>query len=449
MKDFPGEPYRYAYLVVVFFLAAMTCVSCSTEKDEAAVPPEPDEKVGPLFAGWSQGEVEQLRSLWLGSLRPLAPDPSNDVSDEPSAVSLGHSLFFDSRFSRDGDVSCATCHQPDLFFTDGLPQAEAIGITNRGTQAIAGAAYSPWFFWDGRRDSLWSQAMVPLESAIEHGGSRTQFVHLVSEDDHYRDLYEKIFGRLPDFSDGDRFPVAAGPVDDPAALAAWDSMTPEDQATVTGVFVNLAKAIAAYERQIMPGPSRFDEYVSALVTEDEAELEGLLSDEEVEGMRLFLTRGNCTQCHSGPLFTHNGFHSVGVPDIDGSKPDIGRFAGVVEVVDSEFNCLGSYSDANPEQCEELRFVKSDGLELLGAFKVPSLRNVSETSPYMHAGQFQSLADVLVHYNSAPIGPTGHTDLMPLGFTAEELDQLEAFLRTLSGPLDVSPDLLASPKLTAQ
>jgi cytochrome c peroxidase len=407
-------------------------------------PPEPDVKVGPLFAGWSQGEVEQLRSLWLGSLQPLPPDPSNGVGDDLLAVTLGHSLFFDSRFSRDGDVSCATCHQPDLFFTDGLPQAEAIGTTHRGTQAIAGAAYSSWFFWDGRRDSLWSQAMVPLESAIEHGGTRTQFAHLIGEDQSYRELYEKIFAPLPDFSNRDRFPDAAGPVEDPTALAAWESMTPEDQATVTGVFVNLVKAIAAYERRIMPGPSRFDEYVSALVKEDEAAVEALLSDEEVAGMRLFLTRGNCLQCHNGPLFTNNGFHSVGVPDVDESEPDIGRFAGAAEVVDSEFNCLGPYSDADPEQCEELRFVKTEGLELLGAFKVPSLRNVAETAPYMHAGQFESLTDALVHYNSAPLGPTGHTDLMPLGFTAEELNQLEAFLRTLSGPLDVPPKLLSSP-----
>jgi cytochrome c peroxidase len=84
---------------------------------------------------------------------------------------------------------------------------------------------------------------------------------------------------------------------------------------------------------------------------------------------------------------------------------------------------------------------------MNAFKVPSLRNVAETGPYMHVGQFQSLGEVLDHYNQAQagLGPTGHTDLIPLGFTQIELDQLEAFLRTLSGPLDVEPELLATPE----
>jgi cytochrome c peroxidase len=322
--------------------------------------------------------------------------------------------------------------------------AIAIDVNDRGTQPIAGTAYSPWFFWDGRRDSQWAQAMVPLESQIEHGGNRTQFAHLISEDDEYHEMYENIFGPLPNFSDRERFPDSAGPVEDALARANWDSMSQEDQKSVNEVFVNMTKAIAAYERQIMPGLSRFDSYVSALLEGEEEAAKVLFSEEELAGLRLFLNRANCTQCHNGPLFTNFGFHSIGVPDRDPDEPDIGRFTGATQVLANEFNCLGSYSDAEPEECDELRFIKTEGLELLGAFKVPSLRNVADTSPYMHAGQFATLAEVLAHYNSAPSGPTGHTDLLPLGFTAEELGQLEAFLGTLSGPLNVSDELLAPP-----
>ncbi len=125
-------------------------------------------------------------------------------------------------------------------------------------------------------------------------------------------------------------------------------------------------------------------------------------------------------------------------------PDIGRFSGAQLVLDSEFNCLGQYSDANPDQCSELNLVKTSGQELMGAFKVPSLRNVANTAPYMHSGQFQTLSEVLDHYSRAETGPTGHTDLMPLGLTALEMIQLEVFLGSLSADLEVDPDLLSNP-----
>jgi cytochrome c peroxidase len=437
----PGS-FAFSFALLLLLVTVPAC-SESNQNETTETVPAPVEDSNE-FAGWSQGEIAVLRSLWLGSLQPLLPDPSNAIGDSPDAQSFGHKLFFDTRLSKNGEVSCATCHQTELFFTDGLAQAEAIGVTQRGTPTIVGAAYSPWFFWDGRRDSQWSQAMVPMESDIEHGGTRTQFAHIISEDSEYREAYEALFGPLPDFSDRTRFPENAGPVDDTDAIAAWDGMDRGDKDAVTQVFVNMGKAIAAYERQIVPGPSRFDNYVSALLDEDKDEMEAALSGEEVAGLRVFISRGNCTQCHNSPLLTNYGFHSAGVPDINDLEPDVGRFTGVAEVVNSEFNCLGPHSDASPDQCTELRFVKTEGLELLGAFKVPTLRNVAETAPYMHAGQFGNLAEVLDHYNRAETGPFGHSDLQPLGLNGLELQQLEAFLHALSGPLDVPPELLIQP-----
>ncbi len=445
MNHRTGDIHRYVTSLVLISLLAIVVIACDDDRAiEATDPASSEMDVGANMVGWSEGEIATLRSLWLGALQPLTPDPSNAAGDHPGAVGFGHKLFFDARFSGNGEVSCATCHQPDLNFTDGLPLAEAIGTTSRGTPTIVGTSHGPWFFWDGRRDSQWSQAMVPMESAIEHGGTRTQFTHIIDDDKGYREAYEVVFGPLPDFSDRTRFPDSAGPVDDPDALAAWESMDPQDQAAVTQVFVNIGKAIAAYECQIMPGPSRFDRYVSALLDEDESAIEAAMTEDEVAGLRLFLSRGNCTQCHNGPLLTNNGFHSAGVPDANELEPDVGRFTGVVELVGNEFSCLGIYSDADPDQCAELRFAKTDGLELLGAFKVPTLRNVAETAPYMHAGQFKTLAEVLTHYNGADPGPTGHSDLQPLGLNGEELIQLEAFLRTLSGPLNAPPELLTQP-----
>jgi len=392
---------------------------------------------------WNEVEVSTLRSLWIGSLSPLPEDPSNAYADNPQAAALGQALFFDTRFSSTSEVACATCHIPDKMFNDQLPLAKGVGTTTRRTMTVIGTAYSPWLFWDGRKDSQWAQALGPMESAVEHGGTRAQYAHLV--DEYYRDEYETIFGALPDFSDRTRFPNVAGPVDDEAARAAWDAMTPADRETVTQVYVNMGKAIAAYERLLMPGPSRFDAYVEALLDEDKNAMDTSLTDDEVAGLKLFIGRAQCINCHNGPLFTNNEFHNTGVPTASGLSSDDGRASGVIQVIADEFNCLSQWSDAGPDDCAELRFVTSMGEQLEGAFKPPTLRNVAESAPYMHAGQYTTLEEVLSHYNHPPLAPLGHSELEPLGLTARELTQLEAFLRALSGPLNIAPELLAPPQ----
>jgi cytochrome c peroxidase len=294
---------------------------------------------------------------------------------------------------------------------------------------IAGTAYSPWLFWDGRKDSQWAQALGPLESPVEHGGSRTQYAHLI--DQQYRAEYQAIFGPLPDLSDATRFPAQAGPVADRDAHAAWNDMAPADQDAVTRIYANMGKAIAAYERTIMPSPSRFDRYVEALLKSDMPAMRAALSPDEVAGLRLFVGKAQCINCHNGPLFTNNDFHNTGVPAAPGLSEDTGRAQGVRQVLTDEFNCLSPYSDAAPEDCGELRFAKSDDHALERQFKPPSLRNVAERAPYMHAGQFGTLREVLEHYNRAPAAPTGHSELKPLNLSEQELGQLEAFLRSLS------------------
>lgn len=391
---------------------------------------------------WSEAEIAILRGLWSGSLPALPPDPSNVYADNPQAARFGQQLFFDTRFSSNGEVACATCHKPELMFTDGLPLAQGVGTTTRKTMTIIGTAYSSWLFWDGRKDSQWAQALGPMESAVEHGGTRAQYAHLI--DQFYRDEYESIFGPLPDFSDPERFPASAGPVDDPAARAAWDAMTQADRDAVTQVYVNMGKAIAAYERLIQPAPSRFDQYVEALLNNDKQAMQAALTADEVAGLRLFIGRAECIKCHNGPLFTNNDFHNTGIPTAQGLPLDDGRASGVIKVLNDEFNCLSKWSDASENDCAELRFVTSEGEQLEAAFKPPTLRNVAETAPYMHAGQFATLEEVLAHYNHPPAAPLGHSELNPLGLTQRETEQIIAFLKALSGGVNAPQALLQAP-----
>jgi cytochrome c peroxidase len=382
---------------------------------------------------YSEQELDTLRSLWIGSLPAVPPDASNRHADDRSAAALGERLFFDTRFSITGTVSCATCHQPDRNFTDGLPLARGVGDVPRKTMTVVGIAHDQWLFWDGRKDSLWAQALGPLESLVEHGGTRTQYARLVAE--HYAAEYEPIFGTLPDMSDTARFPEQAGPYGDEAAQAAWHAMRPEDREAVTTVFVNIGKAIAAYERLLMPAPSRFDSYVDALFSGDRGGLQ-VMSSDEVAGMRLFIGDAGCTQCHNGPLLASGEFHNTGVPQLPDRPADTGRAPGVHEVLADEFNCLSAWSDAGAAECAHLRFIRIDDHGLAGAFKVTTLRNVAEAAPYMDAGQFETLDEVLRHYNQAPPASVGHSELEPLGLSETQLHQLEAFLRTLSAPISM-------------
>jgi cytochrome c peroxidase len=213
---------------------------------------------------------------------------------------------------------------------------------------------------------------------------------------------------------------------------------------VTEIYVNLGKALAAYERLILPGPARFDTYVQAVLEGNVELMETSLSSDEVAGLRLFIGKGNCIRCHSGPLLTDNKFHNNGVPMAEGLPPDDGRATGAQRVLDDAFNCLSRYSDANEEECIPLDSVQAGGAELVYAFRPPTLRNVAETAPYMHAGQFETLRGVLAHYNQAPTAPLGQTEIQPLNLSETELDQLEAFLRSFSAPLASPPALLNAP-----
>jgi cytochrome c peroxidase len=356
-------------------------------------------------APWTDAEIEILRSLWLGSLPPLPPDPTNAVADDPRAADLGQQLFFDTRMSANGAVSCASCHQPERRFTDGLPKGQGVASSKRNTRSIVGVAYSPWLYWDGRKDSLWSQALAPLEDPNEHGSDRVKVVELVTQNPEYREDYESLFGAFA-----------------PAEVDAIDA-----------AFANVGKTIAAFERLLMPSPSRFDDYISALLDGNESEQAAALTTDEILGLQLFIGEAGCTQCHNGPLLTNNEFHNTGVISFPGEVPDKGRVAGVREVRLDPFNCAGDFSDDAEVVCTELEYART-GPELIGAFRTPSLRNLENTDPYMHKGQFNTLAETLRHYNEAPLAMIGHNEAKPLGLSGRKLQQIEAFLGSLAAPL---------------
>lgn len=373
------------------------------------------------------------QSRVLAMIREESPpeDPTNRVAEDPRAVALGQWLYFDERLSADGQVACGTCHAPDLGFGDGLALSEGQSTTARHAPSVLNTAFNRWFFWDGRADSHWAQALGPLESAVEHGGSRLQVAHTVYADDAVRAAYEALFGPMPELSDAGRFPASGRPVPDEPEHPdnqAWGTMTEADQHAVTEVFVNLGKSLAAYERTLVTGDAPIDRFARALQEGDTAAAADELSEQAQEGLALFVGDAGCHFCHAGPQLTDLEFHNIGLAQ-DGATVDTGRYAGVTLVQQNPFNGLGEWSD-DPSSAELRLNNLAEGDHLLGQFKTPGLRSVSLHPPYMQRGQKASLREVVEHYNQlTDIPEVGHRDeqLLPLELDEAQLDALVAFL----------------------
>jgi cytochrome c peroxidase len=375
---------------------------------------------------WSAAQLLGIKTLSISNLPALPRVPSNAVADDPRAAALGKALFFETRFSANGTVSCSSCHMPDRQFQDDLRVGHGIAEGARRTMPLAGTAFHPFLFWDGRKDSLWSQALGPLENPVEHGADRAMVVGLITAN--YRAEYEALFGEVPDLSN---LPAHAAPSGTPEAVAAWSKLTSDQRRSINRVFANLGKAIEAFERTIPVPHTRFDDFAAALAAKDVATSNDILTKAEQNGLRLFLGKGGCMACHRGPQFTDMKFHNVPLLDTSATT-DFGRSAAAHILKDDPFNCLGEFSDAKlPYQCQPLRTMEIDLPEQIGAFKSPSLRGVAQRPPYMHNGKFATLHDVLVHYNNPPQAVLGKSELRARGLTPQELMELEAFLLTLN------------------
>jgi len=398
--------------------------------------------------------TQTSRILQMGPLGAPPPDPTNAWADDEDAARFGQFVYFDDRFSQDGTVSCASCHLPSEGFADGLALSQGIGETDRHTPSVWNTAWNRWFFWDGRADSHWAQALSPLESANEHGSNRSAYAHLIHDDAEMKAAYEALFGAMPEISDTDRFPLNAMPMEDAPDHPfnqAWLGMDPTDQDAITQVFVNVGKCIAAYERQLVTPRAPIDDFVEALVNEDLDAMDAALSPEAQEGLGLFAGDGQCHFCHAGPAMTDLEFHNLGLGERDWIPLlDVGRFDGTERVVASEFNGTSQWSDDPQTGSIKLDYLVIGSSEQIAAFKTPGLRNVASHPPYMHGGHFETLEEVVHHYNALEEDPAvegSHRDelLSELELTDEQEAALVTFLReALTSSNDLEPALLEQP-----
>ena len=278
-----------------------------------------------------------------------------DNPQSAEKVELGKQLYFDKRLSGDNAVACASCHDPKKGWSNADKTAEGFGGQRGGRSAptVINSAYQAFQFWDGRAKSLEQQALGPIANPIEMNLPIEKAVEKIGSIKGYQEQFQKVFGE----------PVTA---------------------------VNLGKAIAAFERTILSGDAPYDRV--------RAGDESALSSQAREGMQLFFGKANCSSCHSGPNFTDNGFHNIGV-SFGSEKPDMGRF--------------------------EISKLAGDK----GSFKTPTLREIAKTGPYMHDGSLATLEEVVEYYDK---GGTGNEfldeELFPLKLNVDQKAALVAFLK---------------------
>jgi len=387
--------------------------------------------------GFSPDEIRRILTMSpLDSSKAL--DPTNRYGGDRAVIDFGKSLFFDKRLSRSGDVSCATCHQPGRGWADGVPLSRPKAAFPRHTPTLWNVGYNRWFNWDGRADSLWAQALGPIESDSEMGNDRVSVVRLFMDDEDLREAYTRTLGDLPKALDAANLPASAKPLPhnkrDPRHKA-WNGLSEPQRAAVNTVFTRIGKAIAAFEATIVSRHSPFDDFVLGLRTGEKGNLDAL-SPCAKRGLKLFIGKAGCHLCHSGPSFSDLEFHNVFLAARDGaSSADKGRYTGIVAVRGSEFNTQGPYNDAEPGKYVDWLAYLRRTVENRGQFKTPTLRNVDTTAPYAHTGQFASLPEMVGHcgnmYEAIPAGSHSDAVQSPLNLSAEDLWDLVSFLKSLS------------------
>ena len=382
----------------------------------------------PLGLGLTEAEIQTINRMSASDDNEL--DETNQWDGDPDAIEFGDVLFMSPAWSSTG-VGCLTCHDPALGFGDGLVQSQGMATTPRHSPSLYNMAGTTWFRWDGGCDSLWCQAIGPIEADNEMGSSRADVALNIAANPAFKVRYENLFGPLPDLTGV----VAPAKPDssDPQTQDNWNALSETQQHQVTEIMVNIAKSIAAYEATIQAGPSPVDDFLDVWMT-NPVEAISMLSEGEELGLRLFVGEGGCHLCHSGSDFRNDAFHNIGLPVADGTVDvDTGRYEGIDLLLASPFNAQGPWSDTQDGWKAQRLDRLVQGTEQLGQFKTPSLRNLSKTAPYMHTGQYETLEDVMQHYSmGGHTPPQGHADetLQPLNWTSQEINAMIEFLEML-------------------
>lgn len=331
-------------------------------------------------------------------------DDSNRFSGDRQAIELGRQLFFDRRLSKGNVLACADCHQPDQQFADTVALNRGWQPLSRHTTSLININKQHWFGWGGENDSLWAQSIRPIVSYEEMNISPAELKATLTSDD----LFQCQAAQL--------------------TKQSINSLSDED------FLVFIGKVLASFQETIVSEETRVDQFVASF---SESKGDQFLTASEQRGLAIFAGEGRCFFCHSGPNFSNGEFADIGVPFFTESGVDKGRYGGIESVLDNNFNRLGTFNDGNVGA----NSTRTQYVQLLprnwGEFKVPPLRNVADTAPYMHNGSLATLDDVIDFYsnfNEERVHVDGERILRPLNLSDQQKADLKSFLSALSAPI---------------
>src|SRR5713226_2129097 len=319
-----------------------------------------------------------------------------DNPQTPEKISLGQKLFFDRRLSVDGTVSCSTCHDPALVFTDRKPTSAGIKgrVGQRNAPTVLNALYNKTQFWDGRVNTLEEQAANPIVNTFEMGHPNLDAaVAQIASVEEYQHAFQRVFGRPPN-----------GP--------------------------DLLRAIASYERTQLSFDSPFDHFIAGD--------KNAIDDSAKRGWELFNTQARCNKCHAltdtqrdATVFTDNDFHNIGIGIIRHNVVALARQAE--QLINSGDTAAVDRAAIQTNMSALGRFLITKKEPDIASFKTTNLRNVLVTGPYFHDGSQETLWDVMDHYNKGDglQNPYLDEDIQPLALAEGDIDDLVAFLASLT------------------
>jgi len=380
---------RVLILVATVAGTATLLLGCERSAKRASSKLTPTPETDPL----AQPKSLQQVGVPVGATRAAIP-PDNPQT--PEKISLGQKLFFDRRLSADGTVSCSTCHDPALAFTDKKPASIGIKgrVGQRNAPTILNALYNKTQFWDGRVDTLEEQAANPIVNAFEmgHPNLDAAVAQIASVED-YQQAFQRVFNRPPN-----------GP--------------------------DLLRAIASYERTQLSFDSPFDHFIAGD--------KNAIDDSAKRGWELFNTQARCNKCHAltdtqrdATFFTDNDFHNIGIGIIRHNVVALARQAE--QLIKSGDTAAIDRAAIQTDMSALGRFLITKKEKDIASFKTPDIRNVLVTGPYFHDGSQETLWDVMDHYNKGDglQNPYLDEDIQPLALTETDIDDLVAFMVSLT------------------
>ena len=306
--------------------------------------------------------------------------------------------------SKNEKVSCSTCHNPNNDWSDGRRQSSGLFKVIRNAPSLTQSKYQDFQTWDGRRDSLWSQSLEPLFNELEHGLDLKTFEEKIQQNKQYIANFSALENLLqPLFK---------------------SKMRNQKHIFIAGF------SLGAFLETLSFSEMKLDIFSRLIDEKQVLKALNVFTFQELHGLDLFLNKGQCIRCHSGPLLSDKSFHNIGVEELPSATNEAGWIIGSEILSNFPYNCTKLNQDRKFD-CTRTDFLLTHQPQQVGAFKTPSLRNSKFTSPYMHNGQIKSLEDIVTHYDNAISKSRGESEIVPLHFTQKEKEDLVSFLKTLN------------------